>query len=642
MAHDSGLPQAGPLLSGIHRPEDVKQLGIPQLEKLSQELREFIVNSISRHGGHLSPNLGTVELTVALFKVMEPGKDRFIWDVGHQAYSHKLLTGRRERFHTIRQHDGLSGFLKRSESKYDDFGAGHASTSISAALGMAVGRDLQGRKNRVFAIIGDGSLTGGMAFEALNNAGDRNEDLTVILNDNKMSIAENVGGISKYLNRVITDPRWNKLRKDVWGALGHLDKVGKGWADHARETARKVEDAVKGMVLPGSLFEDLGFRYYGPVDGHDLPALIDLFEKLKDIPGPKLVHVVTVKGKGFEPAEKDDTGKWHGLGAFDPETGKVAPASDSKPSYTQVFGEALTDLAAAHPEVVAITGAMPGGTGVNIMAKSFPDRVFDVGIAEQHAVTFAAGFCCEGVRPVVAIYSTFLQRAYDQVVHDAAIQHLPVIFCLDRAGLVGADGPTHHGALDLAYLRTIQTMVVMAPRDEAELVHMLHTAHAHTSGPSAIRYPRGSGRGAAKPAEPKVLEIGVPEILREGAEVAILGIGSMVDVAEAAADLLAGEGIRATVVNARFAKPLSLAHYRDILSAHRLVVTIEDGVRSGGYGSAVAEAMADLDLPRRHVLLGHPSDRFVDHGDNSRLFKEIGLDPASVANRIRKALEAST
>ncbi|HQF53596.1 MAG TPA: 1-deoxy-D-xylulose-5-phosphate synthase [Fibrobacteria bacterium] len=642
MAHDSGLPQAGPLLSGIHRPEDVKQLGIPQLEKLSQELREFIVNSISRHGGHLSPNLGTVELTVALFKVMEPGKDRFIWDVGHQAYSHKLLTGRRERFHTIRQHDGLSGFLKRSESKYDDFGAGHASTSISAALGMAVGRDLQGRKNRVFAIIGDGSLTGGMAFEALNNAGDRNEDLTVILNDNKMSIAENVGGISKYLNRVITDPRWNKLRKDVWGALGHLDKVGKGWADHARETARKVEDAVKGMVLPGSLFEDLGFRYYGPVDGHDLPALIDLFEKLKDIPGPKLVHVVTVKGKGFEPAEKDDTGKWHGLGAFDPETGKVAPASDSKPSYTQVFGEALTDLAAAHPEVVAITGAMPGGTGVNIMAKSFPDRVFDVGIAEQHAVTFAAGLCCEGVRPVVAIYSTFLQRAYDQVVHDAAIQHLPVIFCLDRAGLVGADGPTHHGALDLAYLRTIQTMVVMAPRDEAELVHMLHTAHAHTSGPSAIRYPRGSGRGAAKPAEPKVLEIGVPEILREGAEVAILGIGSMVDVAEAAADLLAGEGIRATVVNARFAKPLSLAHYRDILSAHRLVVTIEDGVRSGGYGSAVAEAMADLDLPRRHVLLGHPSDRFVDHGDNSRLFKEIGLDPASVANRIRKALEAST
>ena len=642
MAHDSGLPQAGPLLSGIHRPEDVKQLGIPQLEKLSQELREFIVNSISRHGGHLSPNLGTVELTVALFKVMEPGKDRFIWDVGHQAYSHKLLTGRRERFHTIRQHDGLSGFLKRSESKYDDFGAGHASTSISAALGMAVGRDLQGRKNRVFAIIGDGSLTGGMAFEALNNAGDRNEDLTVILNDNKMSIAENVGGISKYLNRVITDPRWNKLRKDVWGALGHLDKVGKGWADHARETARKVEDAVKGMVLPGSLFEDLGFRYYGPVDGHDLPALIDLFEKLKDIPGPKLVHVVTVKGKGFEPAEKDETGKWHGLGAFDPETGKVAPASDSKPSYTQVFGEALTDLAAAHPEVVAITGAMPGGTGVNIMAKSFPDRVFDVGIAEQHAVTFAAGLCCEGVRPVVAIYSTFLQRAYDQVVHDAAIQHLPVIFCLDRAGLVGADGPTHHGALDLAYLRTIQTMVVMAPRDEAELVHMLHTAHAHTSGPSAIRYPRGSGRGAAKPAEPKVLEIGVPEILREGAEVAILGIGSMVDVAEAAADLLAGEGIRATVVNARFAKPLSLAHYRDILSAHRLVVTIEDGVRSGGYGSAVAEAMADLDLPRRHVLLGHPSDRFVDHGDNSRLFKEIGLDPASVANRIRKALEAST
>jgi 1-deoxy-D-xylulose-5-phosphate synthase len=640
MAQETGLPQAGPLLSGINHPEDVKKLDISQLEKLSQEIREFIVNTISRHGGHLSPNLGTVELTVALFKVHTPGVDRFVWDVGHQAYPHKLLTGRRDRFHTIRQHDGLSGFLKRTESEYDDFGAGHASTSISAALGMAVGRDLQKRKNRVFAIIGDGSLTGGMAFEALNNAGDRNEDITVILNDNKMSIAENVGGLSKYLNRVITDPRWNRLRKDVWGAMGHLDKLGKGWADHARETARKVEEAVKGMVLPGSLFEDLGFRYYGPVDGHDLPALIDLFTKLKDVPGPKLVHILTVKGKGFEPAEKDATGKWHGLGAFDPETGKVAPATDSKPSYTQVFGEALTELATAHPEVVAITGAMPSGTGVNLMAKTFPDRVFDVGIAEQHAVTFASGLCCEGIRPVVAIYSTFLQRAYDQVVHDAAIQHLPVIFCLDRAGLVGADGPTHHGVLDLAYLRTVQTMVVMAPRDEAELVHMLQTAYEHKSGPSAIRYPRGSGRGTQKPSIPKALPIGVPEIVRQGSEVAILGIGAMVDVAERAAQILSEQGVQATVVNARFAKPLSEPHYREILSAHKLIVTIEDGVRTGGYGSAVAEMMADLDLPRRHILLGHPSDRFVDHGDNSRLFKDIGLDPASISTRILKALEA--
>ena len=640
MAQESGLPQAGPLLSGINHPEDLKKLDISQLEKLSQEIREFIVNTISRHGGHLSPNLGTVELTVALFKVHTPGVDRFVWDVGHQAYPHKLLTGRRDRFHTIRQHDGLSGFLKRTESEYDDFGAGHASTSISAALGMAVGRDLQKRKNRVFAIIGDGSLTGGMAFEALNNAGDRKEDLTVILNDNKMSIAENVGGLSKYLNRVITDPRWNRLRKDVWGAMGHLDKLGKGWADHARETARKVEEAVKGMVLPGSLFEDLGFRYYGPVDGHDLPALIDLFTKLKDVPGPKLVHILTVKGKGFEPAEKDETGKWHGLGAFDPETGKVAPATDSKPSYTQVFGEALTELAIAHPEVVAITGAMPSGTGVNLMAKTFPERVFDVGIAEQHAVTFASGLCCEGIRPVVAIYSTFLQRAYDQVVHDAAIQHLPVIFCLDRAGLVGADGPTHHGVLDLAYLRTVQTMVVMAPRDEAELVHMLQTAYEHKSGPSAIRYPRGSGRGTQKPSIPKALPIGVPEIVRQGSEVAILGIGAMVDVAERAAQMLSEQGVQATVVNARFAKPLSEPHYREILSAHKLIVTLEDGVRTGGYGSAVAEMMADLDLPRRHILLGHPSDRFVDHGDNSRLFKDIGLDPASISTRILKALEA--
>jgi 1-deoxy-D-xylulose-5-phosphate synthase len=641
MAELSGPAQAGPLLSGIRSPADVKGLDLRQLASLAQEIREFIVTTISRHGGHLSPNLGTVELTLALFKVHRPGVDRFVWDVGHQAYPHKLLTGRLDRFHTIRQHDGLSGFLKRTESPFDDFGAGHASTSISAALGMAVGRDLQKRDNRVFAIIGDGSLTGGMALEALNNAGDRQEDLTVILNDNKMSIAENVGGISKYLNRVISDPRWNRLRKDVWGALGHLDKLGKGWADHARETARKVEDAVKGMVLPGSLFEDLGFRYYGPVDGHDLPAMIDLFEKLKVVPGPKLVHVITVKGKGFEPAEKDETGKWHGLGAFDPETGKVAPSSDNRPSYTQIFGEALAELATAHPEVVAITGAMPSGSGVSIMAKAFPNRVFDVGIAEQHAVTFAAGLACEGIRPVVAIYSTFLQRAYDQVVHDVAIQHLPVIFCLDRGGLVGADGPTHHGALDLAYMRSVQTMVVMAPKDEVELVDMLHTAYAHTDGPVSIRYPRGAGKGIPRKSVPSILPLGVPEIVRAGSEVAILGIGSMVETALAAADLLLASGIRATVVNARFAKPLSLEHYHSILSGHRLIATLEDGVRSGGYGSAVGEAMADLDLPRRHLLLGHPADRFVDHGDNAKLFADLGLDAESVARRIRQSLETA-
>jgi len=638
MAEISGPPKAGPLLSVIRTPDDVKKLTLPELAELGTEIREFIVATISRHGGHLSPNLGTVELTLALFKVYCPGTDRFVWDVGHQAYPHKLLSGRQETFHTIRQHGGLSGFLKRTESKYDDFGAGHASTSISAALGMSVGRDLQKRKNRVFAIIGDGSLTGGMALEALNNGGVRQEDLTVILNDNKMSIAQNVGGIAKHLNRVISDPRWNKLRKDVWGALGHLDKVGKGWADQAREAARKVEEAVKGMVLPGSFFEDLGFRYYGPLDGHDLPALVDFFEKLKDIPGPKLVHVITRKGKGYEPAENDTAGKWHGLGAFDPETGKVAPSSDPRPSYTQVFGEALTELAKAHPEVVSITGAMPSGTGLSTMAKSFPDRVFDVGIAEQHAVTFAAGLVCEGVRPVVAIYSTFLQRAYDQVVHDVAIQHLPVIFCLDRAGLVGADGPTHHGALDIAYMRTVQTMVVMAPKDEMEMVDMLHTAYAHTEGPSSIRYPRGSGRGVPM-REPRILEIGVPETLRQGSQVALLGIGNMVETCAKVADLLAASGIQATVVNARFAKPLSHHHYRNLLEAHDLIVTVEDGVRTGGYGSAVAETMADLGLPRRHLLLGHPGDRFIDHGDTERLLRDMGLDADSIAARIRNALE---
>lgn len=640
MAEISGPPKPGPLLSLIRTPDDVKKLGLAELAALGAEMREFIVSTISRHGGHLSPNLGTVELTLALFKVYSPGFDRFVWDVGHQAYPHKLLSGRHETFHTIRQHGGLSGFLKRSESKFDDFGAGHASTSISAALGMSVGRDLLKRTNRVFAIIGDGSLTGGMALEALNNAGVRHEDLTVILNDNKMSIAENVGSIAKHLNRVITDPRWNKFRKDVWGALGHLDKVGKGWADQAREAARKVEEAVKGMVLPGSLFEDLGFRYYGPLDGHDLPTLVDFFEKLKDVPGPKLVHVITQKGKGYEPAEKDTAGKWHGLGAFDPETGKVAPSSDPRPSYTQVFGEALLNLAKDHPELVAITGAMPSGTGVNVLAKAFPNRVFDVGIAEQHAVTFAAGLACEGIRPVVAIYSTFLQRAYDQIVHDVAIQHLPVIFCLDRGGLVGADGPTHHGVLDLAYLRTIQTMVVMAPKDEMEMVDMLHTAYAYKDGPTSIRYPRGSGRGVPS-REPKLLEIGVPEVLRQGSRVALFGIGSMVETCEKVSDLLREVGIEATVVNARFAKPLSPTHYQTILAGHDLVVTLEDGVRSGGYGSAVAEAMADLGLPKRHLLLGHPADRFIDHGDNERLYQDMGLDAPSIAARIRQTLENS-
>ena len=640
MADRTGPVVAGPLLSGIDGPEDVRKLDIPQLESLAGEIREFILEAVSRHGGHLSPNLGTVELTLALFKVHRPGTDRFVWDVGHQAYTHKILTGRREQFHTIRQHGGLSGFLKRSESPFDDFGAGHASTSISAALGMAVGRDLQGRRNHVFAVIGDGSLTGGMALEALNNAGCRKEDLTVVLNDNKMSIAENVGGIARYLNRIITDPRWNRLRKDVWGAMGHLDKLGKGWADHARETARKVEEAVKRMVLPGSFFEDLGIRYYGPVDGHDIRSLIDVFEKLKDVPGPKLVHVITQKGKGFQPAENDETGKWHGLGAFDPETGKVAPSSDPRPTYTQVFGEALAEMARTHPELVAITGAMPSGTGLNIMAKAFPNRVVDVGIAEQHAVAFAAGLCCEGIRPVVAIYSTFLQRAYDQIVHDVALQHLPVIFCLDRAGLVGADGPTHHGSLDLAFLRTVQGMVVMAPKDEAELVDMLHTAWAHTDGPSAIRYPRGTGKGIPLHKSPVLLPLGVPEVLRQGSRVLLAGIGKMVDTALAAADLLAKRGIQPTVLNARFAKPLSADHYRPLLADHELVVTLEDGVRCGGYGSGIGELMADLGLPRRHILLGHPSDTFIDHGDIGRLLAEHGLDAASVADRIAHALEA--
>ena len=628
------------LLDRVNSPDDVRALDITQLRQLAQELREFIVTHVSKVGGHLSPNMGTIELTLALFKTSRQPDDHIVWDVGHQAYAHKILTGRRDAFASIRQHGGLSGFLKREESPFDVFGAWHASTSISAALGLAVARDAKGAKNQVFAVIGDGSLTGGMAFEALNNAGARNEDFTVILNDNKMSISQNVGALPKHLNRLITDPRWLKLRGDVWDSLGRLDKLGKGLAQGARAAIGKLEDALKGAILPASYFENLGIQYFGPVDGHDLPALVEVFERLKKISGPKLLHVVTQKGKGYEPAENDGTGKWHGLGAFDKETGKVIPTPDARPTYTQIFGDSLVALMEQHSDVVALTAAMPSGTGISIVEKRFPTRVYDVGIAEQHGVTFAAGMACEGFRPVVAIYSTFLQRAYDQVVHDVAIQHLPVIFCLDRSGLVGADGPTHHGVLDLAYMRSIQGMVVMAPSNETELRDMLWTAYDHKDGPVSIRYPRGAGNGAAVSGEPKLLELGVPEVLRQGRKVALLGIGNMVGVLEGVADRLKGLGHEATLVNARFAKPLSPSHYDAILLSHDLVVTLEDGVKQGGYGSGVLEMAADLGRTPRFLVLGHPADAFVTHGDNKRLFAELGLDADSITDKICQILGA--
>lgn len=625
------------LLDHVDSPDDVRALSITQLRQLAEELREFIISHVSKTGGHLSPNLGTIELTLALFKTTHQPQDRIVWDVGHQTYAHKILTGRRAAFDTLRQHGGISGFLKREESPYDAFGAGHASTSISAALGFAVARDLRHQANSVFAVIGDGSLTGGMAFEALNNAGARQEDFTVILNDNKMSIAHNVGALAKHLNRLITDPRWLKLRGDVWESLGRLDKLGKGLAQGARAAVGKLEEALKGALLPASYFENLGIQYFGPVDGHDIAALVEVLERLKKVSGPKLLHVVTQKGKGYEPAEKDAVGKWHGLGAFDKDTGKLLVSSDTRPSYTQIFGETLVDLMEKDSSVVALTAAMPSGTGISIAEKRFPERVFDVGIAEQHGVTFAAGLACEGLRPVVAIYSTFLQRAYDQVVHDVATQHLPVIFCLDRAGIVGADGPTHHGALDLAYMRTVQGMVVMAPKDEGELRDMLWTAHAHVSGPVAIRYPRGAGNGSERKDPPQVLEIGVPEVLRKGSRVALFGIGSMVGTLEKTADMLAAVGIEATLVNARFAKPLAAAPYRELFSSHELVVTLEDGVRHGGYGSGVLELAADLGVSPRFLVMGLP-DQFVTHGETKKLFEELGLDAASVRDRILQIL----
>jgi 1-deoxy-D-xylulose-5-phosphate synthase len=620
------------MLERIQSPADLRGLSVEELKTLAKEMREVIVRQVAEKGGHLASNLGTVELTIALHRVYDTPKDKVVWDVGHQAYPHKLVTGRFKDFHTLKQYGGLSGFLKRSESEYDTFGAGHASTSLAAALGMAAARSQKKENFDVVGIIGDGSMTGGMAFEALNNAGETDEKIVFILNDNRMSISKNVGAISKYLNRIRTNPTYNRLKEEVWDFAGRLPR-----GNDLQKLVGKVDDGLRKMIFPGGFFEDLGIRYFGPVDGHNLEALLEILAAVKPLSGPNLIHVVTTKGYGWDKSEKDAI-KWHASNPFDLESGKLKAAPSKTPALTTVFGDALLEIAKQDSRVIAITGAMPEGCGVNIMAKEMPDRVYDVGIAEQYAVTFAAGMACEGMKPVVAIYSTFLQRAIDQVVHDVAIQHLNVIFVLDRAGLVGADGPTHHGALDLTYLGMIPGMVILAPSDEIELRNMLYTAIQYNDGPIAVRYPRGSALVPDAKAPFQKLEFAKPRIVREGEDVLILAVGHMLSPSLKAAEQLAQAGVSATVVDVRWVKPLDQGVYTDLLNRHRVVLTIEDNVVSGGYGSQLADLMAEMgrfDIPMRHIGL---PDAFVTHGDVSTLHKLHSMDAESIARKAHELL----
>jgi 1-deoxy-D-xylulose-5-phosphate synthase len=621
------------ILDRINYPADLKELDIPQLAQLARELREFLLRVVSKTGGHLAPSLGVVELTLALHSVLNAPEDKIVWDVGHQAYIHKILTGRKDRLHTIRQYGGISGFNKIEESPYDTFGVGHASTAISAALGMATARDLQGEKYKVVAVVGDGALTGGIAFEGLNNAGASGRDLILILNDNKMSISPNVGAVSRYLTNVISNPIYNRIKNDVWELTGKMSTMGR----HIRHTVRHLEKAVKSAISPGQLFEQFGFRYFGPIDGHNLSQLIHTLREIKNLRGPILLHVVTVKGKGYKPAE-DDAPRFHGLGAFDLSTG-MSLNKNPISTYTKVFGTTLVDIAKKDPRVVGITAAMPAGTGLEHLRQALPERFVDVGIAEQHAVTFAAGLATQGQKPVVAIYSTFLQRAFDQVIHDVAIQKLPVVFALDRAGLVGEDGPTHHGVFDLSYLRMIPNLVVMAPKDEAELQDMLWTAIQH-DGPIALRFPRGSGLGVALRETYHQIPIGQGETLRKGTDVALLAVGRMVDFSLRAAKILEEQGISVQVENMRFVKPLDEKRLQTLAQKFPLMVTVEDNVVAGGFGTAVLEVVSGLPSETRVLRLGLP-DAFVEHGAVNILFEKLGLNPQGIAKSVKEALEAN-
>lgn len=616
------------LLDTVNSPADLRDLSVAEMEQLARELRETIITTVARTGGHLAPSLGVVELTLALHYVFDTPRDRLVWDVGHQAYAHKLLTGRKDRFATLRQYRGLSGFPKRAESEYDPVGAGHSSTSISYSLGMAAAKAIRGEPGKVIAVIGDGSMTAGMAFEGLNHAGDLDRDLIVILNDNEMSISKNVGALSSFLSRKMTSRTIRRLRDHIEDRLMALSSVG----ENILTMLRKSEENLKNLFTPGMLFEALKFKYVGPIPGHELDDLIATLENVRDNShGPVLVHVITTKGKGYKPAETNP-GEFHGVGPFDVATGTPVKSVGRGVSYTRVFGDTLCRLARTDKRVVAITAAMPGGTGLLPFAGEFPDRFFDVGIAEQHAVTFAAGLALEGLRPFFAVYSSFMQRSLDQLIHDVCLPNLPVTIALDRSGVVGDDGPTHHGVFDLAFLRFIPNLVVMAPADENELQHMLHTALSH-HGPVVLRYPRGNGEGVALEPDFHRLEIGRGTVLRAGTDVLLLPIGNRVGPALAAAARLEAQGIDAAVINPRFLKPLDSDLIADWAARTGRVVTVEDNCVQGGFGSAVLEVLNERGLHLPVQRLGYV-DRFIEHGPQAVLWRAAGIDADGIARSV--------
>ena len=614
-------------LSKIKSPADVKRLGMVELERLAEEIRERLILGVAKTGGHIGPNLGVVELTIAMHYVFDTPQDSFVFDVSHQSYVHKLLTGREDRFETIRQPGGLNGFMLRTESEHDSFGAGHAGTALSAALGMAVARDMSGGSEHVIALAGDAAFTNGISFEALNNMAAQTKRLIIVLNDNEWSIDKNVGAIAEYFHKIATNPTYVNIHDR---AAGLVEKFG---GKAARHIARKAEEAAKGIVGRGMIFEEFGLSYYGPLDGHNLPLLIETFKFLKRQNKPVVLHALTQKGRGFQPAIEKQK-KFHGLGPFDPETGETKPAAQK--TYSEIFAETLTKLADMDEKVVAITAAMPNGTALDLFRPHHPKRYFDVGIAEEHAVLFAAGMATKGYRPFCAIYSTFLQRAFDQIVHDVALQNLPVVFCMDRGGLSGDDGPTHHGLFDISYLRGVPNIVHMDPKDEDELQDMMYTA-LHHNGPSAIRYPRGTGPGTPVKAQPMALEIGKAEVLQDGSDIAIFGLGAMVAEAERLAKLLKSEGHSVAVINARFAKPVDgecIARYGRRCG---LIVTMEDHVLAGGFGSAVLESLNAQEIDVPVIRVGWP-DEFIEHGKPEALHAKYGLTAEAALERVRPLL----
>jgi len=621
------------VLDQIQTSHDIKELDQEELGRLCHEIREEIISTVSKTGGHLASNLGVVELTAALHYVFDFPRDKLVWDVGHQSYVHKLLTGRRDRFHTLRQYGGISGFPKRDESPYDAFDSGHSGSSISSALGMAEARRLKGEEGRVIAVIGDGSMTAGLAFEGLNQTGHIDQDLIVILNDNEMSISPNVGALSSYLNRLMTGQFVNRFRHDMRNFLETLPGIGKS----VLRLAKQAEESLKGFLMPGLLFEELGLKYIGPIDGHRLDYLIETFQNIKKLDGPILIHVITKKGRGYPPAEMNPS-RFHGVPPFVVETGEFKSSQKNPPTYTEVFGEALCSLAREDKRLIAITAAMQSGTGLEKFAEQFPDRFYDIGIAEQHAVTFAAGLALEGMKPVVAIYSTFLQRAYDQVLQDVCLQNLPVVFALDRGGIVGEDGPTHHGVFDFSYLRHIPNLIVMVPKDENEFQYMIKTA-LECPGPVAFRYPRGRGEGVGRDVSLQSIDIGKGEVLREGQDVLIIAIGTTVYPSLRAAQRLAGVGIQAAVINSRFLKPLDTNLLCGWAKKAGKVLTVEENVLQGGFGSAVLELFQEKGLLSTQVnRLGIP-DVFVEHGPQALLREKYGIDEKGIFRQVQKMFE---